>query len=155
MPSHGLLLGAEFTGPFRFQLPVEQVYWIWINHVLRLLPRGVRFGLMGSAEDLLPAGDGDPYFPPKEQTIVALDPSEAICSHVLDASLLSMFNVIERKPLGGTLMTYIHEQVDYRLAGEPPYSLWAQLAIDLESALIDRHLLNSDDVFYALRKERQ
>ncbi len=150
MPSHGILLAAEFAGPFRFQLPKEQVYWI--NHILRFLPRGVRFGLTGSAEDLLPAGDGDPYAPPSEDAIIAFDPSEAISGHVLDAALLSMFDVIERKELGGTLMTYLHEHLDYKLAGQQPYSQWTQLAIELESALIDRRVLNSDYVFYVLRK---
>jgi SAM-dependent methyltransferase len=150
MPSYGLLFAAEFTGPFRFQLPDEQIYWI--NHILRFLPRGVRFGLTGTPDDLLPACDGDPYVRPSEESIAEFDASEAISGHLLDPSLASMFDVMERKPLGGTLMTYLHEHLDYRLAGEYPYSLWTQLAIDLESALISRGVLNSDYVFYVLGK---
>lgn len=63
-----------------------------------------------------------------------------------------MFDVVERKPLGGTLMTYLHDHLNYRLAGEHPYRLWTQVAVDLESALIDRGVLNSDYAFYVLSK---
>ena len=152
MPSHGLLIAREFTGPFRFQLPDEQIYWI--NQVLKLLPRGVRFGLTGKPDDLLPAGEGDPYACHSEESIAQFDASEAISGHLLDAALVSMFDVVERKPLGGTLMTYLHEHLNYRLAGEHPYRLWTQVAVDLESALIDRGVLNSDYVFYVLKKRR-
>jgi hypothetical protein len=82
-----------------------------------------------------------------------MDPSEAISGYRLDQALQKHFGVIERKPVGGTLTTYLQEYVDYRLAGQFPYSKWTELAIDLEWALIERGVLNSDFVFYVLKRE--
>jgi hypothetical protein len=152
MNEGAILIAPEFTGPYRYQLPVEQVFWI--NHILHLMPRAVRIGVTGSPEDLLPLEPGErPYAPPSEEFVATMDPSEAISGYRLDQALQKHFGVIERKPVGGTLTTYLQEYVDYRLAGQFPYSKWTELAIDLEWALIERGVLNSDFVFYVLKRE--
>jgi hypothetical protein len=151
MSDGAIPMAPEFTGPFRYQLPGEQVFWI--NHVLRSLPRAVRMGVTGSPEDLLPAEpDQRVFVPHSEEFVATMDSSEAISSHQLDEALQRTFEVIERRPVGGTLMTYLQDYVDYRLAGQFPYSKWTEMAIDLEWALIERGLLNSDFVFYVLKR---
>jgi hypothetical protein len=152
MNDGAILMAPEFTGPYRFQLPEEQVFWI--NHVLRMMPRAVRMGITGSPEDLLPLEpEQRPYTPPSEEFVATFDPSEAISGYRLDKALQKTFELIERKPVGGTLTTYLQEYVDYRLAGQFPYSKWTEMAIDLEWALIERGLLNSDYVFFVMKRD--
>lgn len=154
MNDGAILMAPEFVGPYRFQLTAEQVYWI--NQVLQLMPRAVRTGVTGAPEDLLPFDRSEhrPYTPPSEEFVEGFDPSEAISGFRLDQALLQTFGVIERRPVGGTLTTYLQEYLDYRLAGQFPYSRFVEMAIELEWALIERGVLNSDYVFYVLKREK-
>lgn len=148
----GVLIASEFVGPFRFQLPELQVFWI--NHVLRGFPRILRFGPTGQDDDLLLADDEQhaqaQFVPPTEDAVAAFDPSEAISGHLLKDLLLKNFRCIEDKTAGGTINTYLQGYIDYRLAGSPPFDRWMYLALNLEYSLIDAGILPSDYEFLVL-----
>jgi 2-polyprenyl-3-methyl-5-hydroxy-6-metoxy-1,4-benzoquinol methylase len=75
----GLLIMVEFEGPVRFQLSELQVRWI--NAALNAVPKALR-PFESSAETLYPPSPADigrvHYVPPFEESIRAIDPSEAI-----------------------------------------------------------------------------
>src|SRR6185295_14752082 len=104
----GVFVMVEFEGAVRFQLPDLQLRWI--NAALNVLPKALR---------PFP-GDGEPEFPataeenarvyqprPSEQAIVEVDPSEAISGPLLKALVPEIFDIVERKGFGGTLLGYM------------------------------------------------
>lgn len=153
LTEQGLLIASEFVGPFRFQLPPQQV--VWINTALRMLPRGMRLPrsdhdpltLMGPAEN-----ETYRYSPPTEDVVIAFDPTEALSGHALNTSLLERFEAIQVAKCGGTITTYLQGLVDYERSNEPLYAPWMDLLIDVETTLIDDGILDSDYVFYVVKK---
>jgi SAM-dependent methyltransferase len=134
----GVVIANEFTGPYRFQLPPEQVRWI--NAVAAFAPSTARI----SAHD---------YKPPTDEQMIAMDPSEAIAGHLLDDAFTDVFEVFHKSNLGGTITTYLHEQIDYRLiAVNPANREWIDAALKLEKKLIDTGVINCDYTFYVGRK---
>ena len=147
----GIVVAAEFVGPFRFQLPQIQVQWI--NAALGILPQGIRPNV--STQDPRFPGSvssGAAYTPPTENDVAAFDPSEAISGHILDGLLSDSFEILERTPCGGTITTYLQGLIDYTKTNEAPYSEWMELVIQVEDTLIRQNVLISDYVFYVAKK---
>ena len=149
----GLLIAAEFTGPYRFQLPPTQT--ALINATLALMPAAMRNPPVPDrpAMEPLPVEEHwrRPFAPIAEKTLASIDPTEAISGHRLDDNLLAQFDVVERIPLGGTLTTYLHDWLDYRTTNNGPLRQWMETFVDVESRLIAVGLLNSDFTFYVLK----
>ncbi|MBV9657073.1 MAG: methyltransferase domain-containing protein [Verrucomicrobia bacterium] len=150
----GLLLAIEFEGPFRFQLPELQVRWI--NAALNAMPKALR--------PFPNTGDGN--FPPSaedsarihyvratEESIVAFDPSEALSGPALKRLLPELFEVVERKGFGGTLLSYMTGHFDFRRSNTDPFvATWLDVLIRIEEAVIASGILEDEFVFYALKK---
>ena len=111
----GYLFAAEFEGPVRFQLSELQVRWI--NAALGILPKVLR-PLSKGNDPLFPATAKESasiqYSPPSEKSIIAFDPSEAICGPELKRLIPKVFEVVERNPFGGTLLSYMTAHFDLR-----------------------------------------
>ena len=150
----GVFVMVEFEGAVRFQLPDLQLRWI--NAALNVLPKALR---------PFP-GDGEPEFPataeenarvyqprPPEQAIVEVDPSEAINGPLLKALVPEIFDIVERKGFGGTLLAYMTAHFDFKRANHDPFALnWLKVLLDVEDTLIRTRILDDDFVFYVVKR---
>ena len=150
----GYLLAVEFEGPVRFQLSELQVRWI--NAALGVLPRGLR-PLPLDEKSLYPATAAENavigYAPPSEESIVAFDPSEAICGPQLRQLIPSIFEIVERKPFGGTLLSYMTQHFDFERTDNDAFSLaWLKVLMQIERTLTETGILDDEFVFYVTRR---
>jgi 2-polyprenyl-3-methyl-5-hydroxy-6-metoxy-1,4-benzoquinol methylase len=151
----GYLFAAEFEGPVRFQLSELQTRWI--NAVLAALPRVLR-PLPPGDQPLFPATPEEnlslKYSPPSEESIVAFDPSEAICGPMLKKLIPEVFDVVERNPFGGPLLSYMTDHFDFARANSDEFSReWLKVLIHLEDTLIKTGILEDEFVFYVLKRK--
>lgn len=149
----GILVAQEFEGPFRFQLSETQVKWI--NAALGCVPGELR-----------PAWNGPPGMPPwvdytshihyiipPEETIRAMDPSEAVAGPALKKLCPEIFRVIEKKGVGGTLLSYMGGHFPFELADADPYvGRFLELLLTIEDQVIRAGILEDDFVFYVFGK---
>lgn len=152
----GYFFAAEFVGPVRFQLPELQVRWI--NAALNVLPRGLR-PITAPGEPNLPASADENsrcfYVAPSEESITAMDPSEAICGPRLKQLLPEIFNVIERNGYGGTLLSYMTQHFDFARANTDEFTRhWLHVLMQIEDAVIKTGILDDDYVFYVLQRKK-
>jgi SAM-dependent methyltransferase len=151
----GYLFALEFEGPFRFQLSELQARWI--NAALNVLPRGLRpFPEKGDVQ--YPATDEDNrrvrYVVPPEEAIARMDPSEAVSGPELKRLLPQLFDVVDRKGFGGTLLSYMTCHFDFKRSSSDPYvARWLRVLMEIEHALIDTGILDDEFVFYVLKKK--
>ena len=152
----GLLFMVEFEGPIRFQLSDLQVRWI--NAALAAVPKELRpFGR--SDEGLYPPSPDDlhrvHYVPPTEDAIRAIDPSEAISGPVLKQLVPELFDIVERKGYGGTLLSYMTGHFDFDRTNHDEFAeTWAELLVAIEDTLISSRVLEDEFVFTVARKRR-
>lgn len=151
----GYLFAAEFEGPVRFQLSELQVRWI--NAALAVLPKGLR-PIPRDDQPQFPATPAENaksfYPPPSEDSIIAMDPSEAICGPRLRTLIAENFQIVERNPFGGTLLAYMTQHFDFARANTDEFTLqWLKVLIHIEETLIKTGILNDDFVFYVLKRK--
>src|SRR5262249_51989228 len=134
LPPDGCLAMVEYEGPVRFQMTERQTRWI--NAALATMPRWLRplppdedQDLPISAEEL-----ANVYFiPPPEDLVAAADPTEAIAGVALKTLVPQVFEIVERRGYGGTLLQYIPDHFDFRRANQDPASeRWLKLLIEME-----------------------
>ena len=150
----GRVFACEYQGPTRFQLPELQVRWI--NAALAMLPRCLRpipvdqFGQYPAT----PAENARwHYARPSEQAIINFDPSEAVCGPELRHGILRQFDVVEYRPFGGTLLSFLGGHFDFARANTDDFARrWLAMLIALEDTLIATGILESDFAFYVLGK---
>ncbi|WP_204139078.1 bifunctional 2-polyprenyl-6-hydroxyphenol methylase/3-demethylubiquinol 3-O-methyltransferase UbiG [Halomicronema sp. CCY15110] len=151
----GLMLGVEFHGAFRFQLPEHQVKWI--NAALATIPKSLRpfprdeFGMYpASPQDNLRVH----YVAPTAESIEQIDPSEAICGFKLKQLFTESFEVLEQKGFGGVLLSYMTGHFDFKRANEDPFAdTWLKNLIQIEDTLIETGILEDEYIFWALKKK--
>lgn len=149
----GYMFAVEFEGPIRFQLSALQVQWI--NAALAVLPRGLR-PLPIDAQALYPATAAEnaaiAFQAASEASIVAFDPSEAICGPLLKSLIPTVFEVVERNPFGGALLSYMTQHFDFERSNSDEFSrAWLKLLMQIEETLVRTGILNDEFVFYVLR----
>jgi SAM-dependent methyltransferase len=150
----GVIVMVEFEGPFRFQLPAEQVRWI--NAALSVLPKGLR--PVFDNEPLLPPTASDLarvyYAPASAKAVERFDPSEAICGHKLRGLIPRFFNVLERKPFGGTLLSYMTGHFPFERANtNSEVEAWLRVLIEIEDAVLRSGSLEDEFVFYVVGRK--
>ncbi len=153
----GRVFACEFQGPVRFQLPELQVRWI--NTALSLLPRALR-PLPRDDRGQFPASPTEnaqmPFAPPSEKSMIDFDPSEAICGPELRERIPHHFEVLEYRPFGGTLLSYLGGHFDFARANTDDFARrWLRVLIDLEDTLLQTGMLDSDFAFYVLGKPKR
>ena len=151
----GYVFAAEFEGPVRFQLSELQVRWI--NAALGILPKVLR-PLPRGNDGMYPATAKESasilYSPPSEKSIIAFDPSEAICGPELKRLIPQMFDVVERNPFGGTLLSYMTQHFDFARTNSDEFSReWLKLLMQIEQTLIKTGILDDEFVFYVLKRK--
>ncbi len=152
----GLLVGVEFEGAFRFQLPEAQIRWI--NAALNILPKGLRGGFSEDPETSLPATVNDMarVFYPRQspESVEAADPSEAIAGHLLGKVIADTFRIIERKPYSGTLLSYMTGHFPFSRANQDPViDAWLEVLVHIEETITSTGLLPDEFVFYVLGRK--
>ncbi|WP_044151171.1 class I SAM-dependent methyltransferase [Leptolyngbya iicbica] len=151
----GLMLGVEFHGAFRFQLPEHQVRWI--NAALATLPKSLRpftrdeFGTHpASPQENMRVH----YVTPTAESIEQSDPSEAICGFRLKQLFTEHFDVLEQKGFGGVLLSYMTGHFDFKRANEDAFAnTWLKTLIQIEDTLIETGILEDEYVFWVLKKK--
>jgi 2-polyprenyl-3-methyl-5-hydroxy-6-metoxy-1,4-benzoquinol methylase len=149
----GQMFMSEFVGPIRFQLGDLQTRWI--NAALSVLPRDLRpFPRDGQRHPATPQENlRVHYTPPSPEAVAAADPSEAICGPELKALLPQVFDLAERKGMGGTLLSYMTGHFDFSRANQDPYAqAWLEVLIHVEETLIETGVLDDDFVYYRCRR---
>jgi len=141
---HGIFLGSEYFGPTRFQ--VEGQTRELINRLNAALPDELKIDLRSELlrRDVVYS---------TISSIMKVDPSEAARSSDLRTMLFANFPVIDKKPMGGTLLRWL---LQYRAGNfdraNACHLAIARLLIIYEQTLIERGVLQSDDLFFVLGK---
>lgn len=155
---NGYFILVEFEGPVRFQLPEHQVRWI--NAALGILPKGLRPFPPGrhEQEKNLPATPRENqtlyYLPPAEADVMAFDPSEAVSGPALKRLIPQMFEIVEKKGFGGTLLSYMTGHFDFKRTNTDEYARsWLRILIQIEDTLIQNKMLDDEFVFYVLQNQ--
>jgi SAM-dependent methyltransferase len=125
----------EYVGPDRFQWTDQQI--AEINHFLESLPERYR---------RLPGGGLRPLLTrPTVLEMLKYDPSEAVRSSEIERLVTERFHIIERRPLGGTLLHMaLHDIAQNFDPAEKEDRIHLQRLIDREDRLIADSVLGSD-----------
>jgi SAM-dependent methyltransferase len=154
LAADGVLIMVEFEGPVRFQL--DELQTRWINAALAAVPKALR-PFPSSSEALYPPSIDDlqrvHFVPPSEEAVHAIDPSEAVSGPLLRQLVAEMFEIVERKGYGGTLLSYMTGHFDFDRTNDDEFAAaWAELLIALEDTLISSGVLADEFVFTVARK---
>ena len=148
MHAQSLFIGIEYLGPTRFQIEYDVLPHI--RELFALLPLELRRNLTrdGVIEDV--------FTPPTLDEVRRADPSESVRSSDLRTLLLSGFDIVDIKPMGGTLLRWL---LQYRAGNfrhdDPDHVAIARLLQTIERQMIERGQIRSDDLFFVLAPPRQ
>jgi 2-polyprenyl-3-methyl-5-hydroxy-6-metoxy-1,4-benzoquinol methylase len=142
LTSNGVLVVNEYIGPARFQwLDKTQLL---MNRVLETLPAELRVSpTSGFVKERFERT------PPEE--IARVDPSEAVRSDEIVATLESRFEVLYRADYGGTLLQFLLADIAANFhEGDPREVALLDLMALFEEVLIVERILPSDFAFFVL-----
>ena len=149
MKDDGLFVGIDYFGPTRFQ--IEHDVLPIIEELFSVLPEELRVDLRSN----------EPRVEHQFETgtikeVRELDPSESVRSSDLRTLLFSNFEVVEIKPMGGTLLRWL---LQYRAGnfdvGNANHTCIARLLQIIERELIASRRIRSDDLFFVLKKSKR
>lgn len=138
----GYFIFNEYVGPTYFQLPEEQIKLI--NDMLKILPTRFRHiiqdGVVTSQIKMVHENPPLSWF--REN-----DPSEAVRSADILPVLENLFEIVEFKPYGGTLLQFLLQNiVGNFIDGEEEDDSWLDMLIYLEDFLEEKGIIKSDFV---------
>ncbi len=150
----GRIIMVEHHAPLRFQLPQAQTRWI--NAVLNVMPKKLR-PFPRSVDDYLPPTSAESavvyYAHPTKESVEAFDPSETISGLALRSLLPQVFDIVEEKGFGGTLLSYMTGHFPFALADKDSFTnAWLQVLIEIENTLIQTGILKDEFVFYVCKR---
>jgi len=133
----GLLVAIDFFGPSRFQWTDEQLHacnWFWEHR----MPPNFHANADGSRTQ--------PITRPSIESMIKMDPSEAVRSSDIMAHINHSFEVLNNFALGGTVMNLLlyGERVNRFDANDPFHNAILEEAIQYERQLLDSGQLSSD-----------
>lgn len=137
----GLLFVSEYTGPRKFQYSDRQLEAA--NALLALLPEERRVGFAnGKVKRRIVR--------PSRLRMHLLDPSEAVDSESIVPGVRELFDVLEERPLGGTLVNLVLDDIAQHFRDDG--DVWLRLMFEVEDALLAEGEIGSDYVLMAARK---
>jgi len=146
MKDDGLFIGIDYFGPTRFQ--IEYDVQPILNELFALLPEELRVNLQQTPPEVQQA-----YETVKIKDIRNIDPSESVRSSDLRTLLFSNFEIIDIKPMGGTILRWLFEN---RAGNFDPennsHVSIARLLQFIEREFIALRRIRSDDLFFVLKK---
>jgi SAM-dependent methyltransferase len=131
----GLFILEEFVGPTQFQWTDAQIDVV--RTLMALIPEELRMLRWGAVK---------PYEGrPTVADVVAASPFESIRSAEIVPLFQRYFDVVELRPLGGTIQHLLYNGIVHNFTlDRPDATAQVQAIIDVEDALIDAALLPSD-----------
>lgn len=142
LAADGTLIINEYVGPKRFQYSDEVDHII--NELLRALPRYLRRGSTQTYET-------KPR--PTAAEMIRNDPSEAVRSDELLPMLRARFDVVDERPLGGTILQHLLYDMALNFRFEDPLARsLLEMLCAFEGALVDERRIGCDYVLAAARK---
>lgn len=139
----GVLMFNDFIGPSRFQWTNLQLHLM--NAMLAALPEKNRHSAYSG--DVLRSIDR-----PTVRGMIQMDPTEAVRSAEIMATVQEFFEVVEYKPYGGTLLHILltHVMDTFDLENEDQVALLRMMFL-LERTLVQRQVLGSDFAYVVAR----
>jgi len=128
----GYLFVNEYTGPRQFQYSTRQIEAA--NALLALLPERLR---VGYARKTIKRSVNRP----SRLRMRLLDPSEAVQSDLIVPTIHELFDLVEERKLGGTLVNLVLDDIAHNFRDEPE---WLQLLFSVEDAMIGAGEIESD-----------
>ena len=145
MRPEATLVVSEYVGPNRFQYGDDVLSMI--NALLRVLPEELR----------RPFDGGAPFearVRPTVEEMIANDPSEAVRSEELLAFTERVFDVRERRNIGGTILQHLlYDIVQNFRFDDPRERSLLEMLCTIEAILVDSGRIPCDFVLLAARKK--
>jgi SAM-dependent methyltransferase len=142
----GLFIGIDYFGPTRFQIEydVQPV----IDELFSILPEELRVNLGSNSPKVQQV-----YETVRIKDVRDIDPSESVRSSDLRTLLFSNFEIVEIKPMGGTLLRWLFENRagNFEPTNESHVAI-ARLLQFIEREFIALRRIRSDDLFFVLKK---
>ncbi|GBE05575.1 MAG TPA: class I SAM-dependent methyltransferase [Nitrospirae bacterium] len=141
---NGYFIVNEFVGPTRFQWTDRQLEVV--NGLLSLLPEKYRLRWNnGSVKTKV--------FRPGRLSMILSDPSEAVESSRILPLLNEIFEIIEIREYGGTILNLLFSEIAYNFLSEDSETQnFIRLCFEIEDGLLKAGDLNSDFVLAVCRK---
>lgn len=152
---NGYMFGVEWAGPFRFQLPDQQIQWV--NALLAAVPAELRPQYSGP-KGIPPSLEYQKrihYVRQPEAEVAKADPSEAILGTKLPELVRSAFRVVEWKGFGGTLLSYMGGHFPFERANDERYvEIFVEMLLAMEDKVIESGLFEDEFCAFAATKRR-
>lgn len=141
---NGYFIVNEFVGPTRFQWTDRQLEVV--NGLLSILPVKYRIKWNGSSIK-------SKVFRPSRLSMILSDPSEAIESSRILQLLGQVFDVIEVREYGGTILQLLFNEIAHNFLSED-YEIqhFMRLCFEIEDLLIENRDIQSDFVIAVCKK---
>lgn len=93
--------------------------------------------------------------PPTASDVIAADPSEAIRSSDIVGVLSSYFDIVERKPLGGSILQFLLDGIAGNFKADDPQDMeWLRLLFTIEDSLLETGEIDSDFAYIVARAKK-
>ena len=140
----GLFIGIDYFGPTRFQIEYDVAPII--EELFGLLPEELKYDLRQDQPVVTPFGRAS------IAEVRDADISESVRSSDLRTLLFSNFDIVDLKPMGGTILRWL---LQYRAGNfdvdNPNHVAISRLLQFVERELILSRKIRSDDLFFVLR----
>jgi ubiquinone/menaquinone biosynthesis C-methylase UbiE len=142
----GYFIINEFVGPTRFQWTEKQIEVI--NGLLSIIP--VKYKKLYDNNDIK-----NFIYRPSKLRMVLGDPSEAIESGSIMQYLNEIFDVVEVRPYGGTILNLLFAGIGHHfLSPKPKIQRWLKMIFEIEDLLVDEDEIESDFVIAICKKRK-
>ncbi len=139
----GYLFVNEYTGPRKFQYSDRQLETA--NAILALLPENLRVSYEhGTIKRRVRR--------PSRLRMRLKDPSEAVESDAIIPTIHNLFDVVEERKLGGTLVNLVLDDIAHHFGSERD---WLRLMFAVEDALMSVGEIQSDHTLIVARRRLQ
>lgn len=143
--SEGIILGIDYFGPARFQIPFENL--VILQELFSFLPERLRYNISKNVDETV-------FQSPSLHEIIAHDKSEAPRSADLRGLFFGNFPVIDYRPMGGTLLRPIFTFRSGNFLTPEDITI-VKLLQYIEKMFIQYRIIQSDDIFFVCgRSER-
>jgi SAM-dependent methyltransferase len=147
LTNEGLLLVVDYIGPTRWQWTDQQMGMA--QELLDILPEELRLDLREGASGKLKRRIERPSI----DEVVRQDPSESIRSGEILQLLHNTFDVLEEKPMGGTLLNLLFDGIAGNFDEQNPHvRAVIKVLQKTEELLIRNGAITSDFIFAVLGK---
>lgn len=144
LKTDGYFIVNEFVGPTRFQWTERQLEAV--NGLLAILP--AKYKTFWGSESIK-----QKVSKPSRLRMILQDPSEAIESSKIKSMIHEIFDVVEVKEYGGTILQLLFNGISHNfLSDDPETQHWLKFCFDVEDQLIASNEIQSDFIVAICKK---